>query len=142
MVRKIMLLVVTAIFASVIQAATSEAEQALIDRIKPVAKVCVQGDQCASATAASASADQPKSPEQIYQSVCFACHGTGAAGAPKLGDKAAWGPRIAQGEDVLLQHALNGFQGNTGVMPAKGTCADCSDDDIKGVIEYMVSQAE
>ncbi|AJQ92883.1 c-type cytochrome [Gynuella sunshinyii] len=138
MVRKIMLLVVTAILASLIQAATSDAEQALIDRIKPVAKVCVQGDDCASAAAATASADEAKTPEQIFQTTCFACHGTGAAGAPKLDDKAAWAPRIAQGEDTLLDHALNGFN----AMPARGTCGACSDDDIKGVVEYMISQVK
>lgn len=77
-----------------------------------------------------------------FDSVCFACHATGAAGAPKVGDKAAWAPRIAQGLDVLKQHAINGFQGNSGFMPAKGGRTDLSDEDIGAAVEYMVSQSK
>jgi len=77
-----------------------------------------------------------------YDSVCFACHATGAAGAPKVGDKAAWAPRIAKGLDVLKQHAINGFQGNSGFMPAKGGRTDLSDADVGAAVEYMVSQAK
>ena len=65
------------------------------------------------------------------------CHTTGAAGAPKVGDKAAWAPRIAQGVNVLVQHAMSGIR----AMPPKGTCATCSDAEIKGAVEYLVSQA-
>jgi cytochrome c5 len=77
-----------------------------------------------------------------FDSVCFACHATGAAGAPKAGDKAAWAPRIAQGLDVLKQHANNGFQGNSGFMPAKGGRTDLSDADVGAAVEYMVSLAK
>jgi len=77
-----------------------------------------------------------------YDSVCFACHATGAAGAPKAGDKAAWAPRIAQGLDVLKQHANQGFQGNSGFMPAKGGRTDLSDADVGAAVEYMVSLAK
>lgn len=78
----------------------------------------------------------------VYDSVCFACHATGAAGAPKVGDKAAWAPRIAKGLDTLKQHANNGFQGNSGVMPAKGGRTDLSDADVGAAVEYMVSQSK
>ena len=78
----------------------------------------------------------------IYQQACVACHATGVAGAPKLGDKAAWAPRIAQGIEVLQQHAINGYQGSTGVMPAKGGRADLSDDAVKAAVEYMVSNSQ
>lgn len=77
-----------------------------------------------------------------FDSVCFACHATGAAGAPKVGDKTAWAPRIAKGLDVLKQHAINGFQGNSGFMPAKGGRTDLSDADVGAAVEYMVSQAK
>lgn len=77
-----------------------------------------------------------------FDSVCFACHATGAAGAPKAGDKAAWAPRIAQGLDVLKQHANQGFQGNSGFMPAKGGRTDLSDADVGAAVEYMVSLAK
>lgn len=80
--------------------------------------------------------------KQVYESICFACHAEGIAGAPKLGDKAAWEPRIAQGMDTLVSHAINGFQGNTGVMPPKGGRMDLSDADIRAAVSYMVEQAK
>lgn len=89
------------------------------------------------APAAGGEADLAKG-QQVYQAACFACHGTGAAGAPLLGDKAAWGPRIAQGMDTLLTHATNGFKG----MPPKGGRMDLSDGDVKDAIAYMVDQAK
>jgi len=76
--------------------------------------------------------------EAIYKKVCFACHGTGVAGAPAVGDKEAWAPRIAQGSPVLLQHAKNGLR----AMPPKGGCGSCSDQDIANAIAYMVNQAK
>lgn len=74
-----------------------------------------------------------------YDTVCFVCHATGAAGAPKMGDKASWAPRIAQGTDVLKQHALSGYKGKTGYMPPKGGRADISDDAVTAAVEYIVS---
>jgi len=76
--------------------------------------------------------------EQVYQKSCQACHATGVAGAPKLGDKGAWAPRIATGLDALVASSING----KGIMPPKGGCAGCSDDDIKAAVEYMVSQSK
>jgi cytochrome c5 len=76
--------------------------------------------------------------QKIYQSSCQACHATGAAGAPKVGDKEAWAPRIAQGNDTLLKHATEGLR----VMPPKGGCATCTEEDLKAAIEYMVSQSQ
>lgn len=76
--------------------------------------------------------------EQIYQASCQACHATGAAGAPKVGDKEAWSPRIAQGNDTLLKHATEGLR----AMPPKGACATCSEDDLKAAIEYMVGKSQ
>ncbi len=80
--------------------------------------------------------------QKTYQTACFACHGTGAAGAPKVGDKAAWAPRIAKGIETLDKHALHGFKGKKGVMPAKGGRSDMSDADIKAAVAYMVSQSK
>jgi cytochrome c5 len=76
--------------------------------------------------------------EELYGQVCVACHGTGAAGAPILGDKAAWEARIAQGQDTLVQHAVAGF--NT--MPPKGGAMNLSDEEIAHIVGYMVQQAE
>src|SRR5690606_11004096 len=84
-----------AVFMSVQAFAVSQAEkEAIAERIKPVGAVCMQGDTCASSSAA---ASGPRSGEEVYNASCMACHSTGAAGAPKLGDKAAWSARIAQG---------------------------------------------
>jgi cytochrome c5 len=72
----------------------------------------------------------------------MACHAAGVAGAPKTGDKSAWTPRIAQGANVLYDHALKGFQGKAGVMPAKGGNTALSDDDVKAAVDYMVGAAK
>jgi len=74
-----------------------------------------------------------------FQQTCFACHGTGAAGAPKAGDKAAWAPHIAKGKETLYTHAIHGFKGTKGFMPAKGGRTDLSDDAVKAAVDYMVS---
>jgi cytochrome c5 len=110
------------------------------ERTAPDARVCIQGEDCGGGAAAAtvAAAETKKSPEDIYNTSCMACHATGAAGAPKLGDADAWAPRIAQGNDTLYAHAINGLN----MMPPKGTCGSCSDDDIKAVVDYMVSQSE
>ena len=76
--------------------------------------------------------------QAIYNKACLACHMTGVAGAPKLDDKAAWEARVAKGMDALLQSAINGVPGTA--MPARGSCGNCSDDDLKAAVEFMVSQ--
>ena len=73
-----------------------------------------------------------------YKQACAACHATGAAGSPKLGDKAVWGPRIAQGNDALYNSAIKG----KGAMPPKGGRMDLSDDVIKAAVDYMVAQSK
>jgi cytochrome c5 len=76
---------------------------------------------------------------KIFSANCAACHTTGAAGAPKLGDKAQWGPRIAQGNSVLYEHAIKGFAGKVGMMPAKGGATALADDEVKAAVDHMVS---
>jgi cytochrome c5 len=106
--------------------------------------MAIKADAGAAAQAGSAGAGPalPKSGEEVFQQVCSACHGAGIAGAPKAGDKAAWGPRIAKGKDSLYEHALKGFQGSAGVMPAKGGRVDLPDDLIKQGVDYMVGMAK
>jgi cytochrome c5 len=84
----------------------------------------------------------PKTGKALFETVCSSCHGAGLAGAPKAGDKAAWAPRIAQGKATLYQHALGGFNGQAGVMPAKGGRTDLPDDLVKQGVDYMVSLAQ
>ena len=79
--------------------------------------------------------------EQVYAQVCKTCHETGLAGAPKFGDNAAWGARIAQGESTMEQHAVAGFQGKAGMMPAKGGNADLTDDEVRRAVVFMANKA-
>jgi cytochrome c5 len=126
-------------------AASADMSAAAVEaRIAPVGKLNT-GAPIAVAAAPAPAAAAPaaaRSGDAVYNASCVACHGTGAAGAPKLGDKAAWGDRIAQGMDTLVQHAIAGFQGKTGVMPPRGTCGTCSDDELKAAVEFMVSKAK
>lgn len=77
----------------------------------------------------------------LYESTCIACHGAGVAGAPKVGDKAAWAPIIAQGDAVLYDRAIHGYTGKHGMMPPKGG-STASDDDVKAAVDYMVAQSK
>jgi cytochrome c5 len=112
------------------------------ERIQPVARVAVAGQdnsalKIESVGPATPAAAVPADGAAAYETACAACHGAGIAGAPKVGDKAAWGPRIAQGKDTLYNHAIQGFTGKTGVMPAKGG-RDWPDDIIKQAVDHMV----
>ena len=94
------------------------------------------------APAAAAVAENANPGQTTYDGACFACHATGAGGAPKIGDVAAWTPRIAQGKEVLYTHAINGYVGKAGMMPAKGGRPDMGDDAIKAAIDYRVSKSQ
>ncbi len=123
---------------------------------KAAAKTAAPAAAAAGAQAASATAPISSSPSEqtkaiadagkvdgkkIYEASCQACHGTGVAGAPKTGDKAAWGPRIKQGSATLYDHAIKGFQGKAGMMPPKGG-SSASDDEVKAAVDYMVSASK
>jgi cytochrome c5 len=88
------------------------------------------------ATAPAAAAEEIDG-GKIYNSVCFACHMAGVAGAPKL-ETAAWESRIAKGTDAIVQNAINGFQGETGMMPPKGGRMDLSDEQIQATVQWML----
>jgi cytochrome c5 len=79
--------------------------------------------------------------KSTFGKVCAMCHAAGVAGAPKPGDKADWGPRIAQGEETLYKHALEGFTGAKGMMPARGGGAALKDEEVKAAVDYMVAQS-
>jgi len=76
--------------------------------------------------------------KKVYEGLCAACHATGAAGAPKTGDKAAWKPRVAQGADTLHQHAIKGIR----AMPAKGGNPALSDAEVTAAVDHMVGQSK
>ena len=104
--------------------------EAADQRIQPVAKLALQ--------APGAAGGKAKSGSEVYQTVCAGCHGVGAAGAPKSGDKAAWGPRIAQGKPALYNSALNGKN----AMPPRGGNADLSDAEVKAAVDHLVGLAK
>lgn len=78
--------------------------------------------------------------KSTYNKVCALCHAAGVGGAPKPGDKADWGERVAQGKDTLYKHALEGFTGKKGMMPARGGNTTLGDADVKAAVDYMVSR--
>ncbi len=125
--------------ATVAVQASEKNDKAIAERLKPAGEVCIEGDPCASEVAAVASASSgPRSGEDIYNASCTACHGTGVAGAPKFGDAAAWEVHIAKGIDTLHTNAVNGIN----AMPPKGTCADCSDEEVHAAVDYIVEASQ
>jgi len=124
---------VLALWAVTAQAATDDA---IAKRLEPVGKVCVSGQECEGVGAVAASAaGGTRSADDIIAKHCNACHGTGVLNAPKIGDTAAWKTRADEqgGLDGLLAKAISGIN----AMPPKGTCGDCSDDELKAAIEHM-----
>lgn len=115
-------------------------EETVLENIKPVGQVNIAGesDPAAAPAAAPVAAAEPKSGEEVYNSSCMSCHATGAAGAPKLGDTAAWAPRIAAGMDSLVANVMNGLN----AMPPKGLCMACSDEELQGAVQYMVDNSQ
>lgn len=125
--------------AGVAEEAAAVAEEAAAAAEQAADETMAAAEQATEAAPAAPPADPGK---QVYDMVCFACHAQGIAGAPKLGDKALWEPRIAKGMDTLVNNAINGFQGSAGVMPPKGGRMDLSDDDVKAAVQYMVDQVK
>lgn len=105
-------------------------DEAIKERIKPYGSLNVAGAQAADAGAAAA-----RSGEDVYNGACVACHGSGVLGAPRVHNAEDWQPRLDErGLDGVWNNALNGLN----AMPPRGTCGNCSDDEIKAAIEYMV----
>ncbi|MFP5442704.1 MAG: c-type cytochrome [Betaproteobacteria bacterium] len=94
----------------------------------------------AAAPAAPAAAENELG-KSVFGKTCAMCHAAGVAGAPKPGDKADWGPRIAQGKDTMYKHAIEGFTGAKGMMPAKGGSANLTDAEVKAAVDYMADKS-
>lgn len=101
----------------------------------PAAGAAAPSSAAAAPTVANADAGKA-----LYNSACIACHGAGVAGAPKLADKANWAPRIKQGNAVLYEHAIKGYQGKAGMMPPKGG-SSAPDADVKAAVDFMVASS-
>ena len=109
------------------------------ERIAPVGEVCMQGDSsCGGGSVAASSV--PRSGVEVYNAACLACHWTGAGGAPKVGDVAAWVDRIAKGKEALYSSGINCVAG-TGMI-AKGGCMSCSDQEIMAAVDFMVDGSQ
>ena len=142
------------------------AQQSIEDNVRPVGQVCLAGQSCVGSTTGTSAAAAPMAAasvaapvaavveevveevaaavaevaafdvETTYQMSCFACHGTGAAGAPIMGDADAWTERMAKGVDAVMVNVVTGVN----AMPPKGLCMTCSDDNLLTLVEYMSSQ--
>jgi cytochrome c5 len=128
------------------------------ERIAPVGRVSIAGqepvveavaeggtgaaaDTAAPASEAPAEVAKVVDGEQVYNTACMACHAAGVAGAPKVGDAGAWKARIAQGADTLHKHAIEGFQGAAGFMPAKGGQTALSDAEVIAAVDFMAAKS-
>lgn len=122
--------------------ASAEA-RAIAERIKPIGEVSVSDkgpmDSIIATANAAGGANKGKA---VYDQACAACHAAGVAGAPKVGDKAAWKDRVAKGNATLYEHAIKGFQGKSGFMPAKGGNASLADADVKAAVDHMLSASK
>lgn len=112
---------------------TENQHNLVAERIAPDGKVLMAGQAVVSAVASAV-----RTGESIYASNCQACHNNGIAGAPKMGDVAVWVDRLTKGIETVYANAINGI----GAMPAKGTCMDCSDDEIIATIDYMLENSQ
>ena len=118
------------------------------DRLRPVGRVYLPGDEVNANRPQVAEAPQPDPVEttmtgpQVFNAACIACHGNGIGGAPTLADAANWAPRIEQGLDTLRLHAIEGYTGSAGYMPPKGARLDLSDSEIHNAIDYMLGEIQ
>lgn len=146
----LVILVVAMKVADVTQGAftrdSQEYQEAIAERIRPFGQVYLPGEEQEASAPAIETAEEPPpvaaalSGPQVYNAACLNCHGAGIGGAPVLGDATAWGPRIEQGVDVLKDHAINGYTGAIGFMPAKGGRTDLSDEEVAAAVDYMVGE--
>ena len=127
---------------------TAEYQAAVAERIRPVGDVYLPGEEQQASAPVAETVAEPEpvatamTGPQVYNSACLACHSAGVGGAPVTGDSAQWADRIAQGIDVLYDHAINGFDGPavTPMLP-KGGRADLSDQEVRDAVDYMIAES-
>lgn len=164
-IRQVLVVLIQVTLLSLVSSAAS-AQQSIVENIKPMGQVCLAGQSCvgsiggngrrvrASEVAPVAVQESVVEVEPIvaavdaepaiadfdaaasYQMSCFACHSSGAAGAPVVGDQEAWSERLEKGMDGVMANVINGVN----AMPAKGMCMTCSNDNLRVLVDYMVSQ--
>lgn len=104
----------------------------ILQRIEPIGTLNVA--ESAGDEVADAGTREPRSGAQVYDSFCTACHAAGVAGAPAFGNAEAWAPRLAKGMDTLYASTINGLN----IMPPRGTCPDCTDEELRASVDHMV----
>lgn len=114
-----------------------QSTKAIEARLAPIGIVDIAGQTKIASSIPNDAAIPDRSGKEIYENVCYVCHGTGAANSPKFGSASAWVPRKAKGMKKLLEHALNGYN----FMPPRGTCTDCSNAEVEEAIRYMLSKS-
>ena len=134
---RLFLLFLLAPMAAVALDLTEQQRADIEARIQPFSAVCVQGETCGGGEVMAEAVG--RSGEDVYNGACMACHAAGIAGAPMVGDQVAWADRIATGMDALYDSGINGVAG-TGMI-ARGGCADCSDDEIRWAVDYMIESS-
>jgi cytochrome c5 len=123
-----------------------EVHETVADRIRPFGRVKLPGEEHGPDELKVDEVPQAEphattmSGPQVFNEACIVCHGNGIGGAPMLNDRSQWTARIAQGMEVLYQHAIEGFTGSTGYMPPKGARLDLSDGEVSQAVDYMLSQ--
>jgi cytochrome c5 len=132
--------VIAVSLAALLAACGQKEEQPAADMAAPEAAAAAVAEPAPS-EAAVAATPANEAGEKTYKTVCSMCHASGTAGAPIPGNKADWEARIAQGTETLYKHAIEGFTGAKGVMPAKGGMTSLSDDDVKAAVDYMVAKS-
>lgn len=139
---------ITEVTQSVYTRDAAEYQAAVAERIRPVGQVYREGEHHASAAPTVETPAEPApvatsmSGPQVYNTACLICHGAGIGGAPVFGDAGQWTERIAQGIDTLKLHAIDGYTGSAGYMPAKGGRSDLSDDEVAAAVDYMVAESQ
>ena len=115
----------------------------VLDRIKPVGKLAMElPTEVAVISASISTGTVTRDGAQVFDQSCAACHASGIAGAPKLGDQVQWKARLSKGTKALYANALNGISSSVGVMPAKGGNASLSDAEVKAAVDYIVAKAK
>lgn len=131
----VLALITTSGFGEVVPPGTDEEVR---ERLQPFGSLCRAGEGCGGATQVTGSGGGSMTGEQVYTQFCFACHSTGVSESPLFGDADAWAPRIAKGVDALWESTTNGL----GLMPMRGTCMSCSDDELLAAMDYVTGQGQ
>ena len=162
--KSLKVLALSLFLAHVFLESTGLSAQSLEENIRPIGQVCLIGQSCVgikiantntgdtaqsleentsedaqddvSINEALADEDDDFDAAATYQTSWFACHASGAAGAPLLGDLEAWNSRMGKGMDVVMANVINGIN----AMPAKGLCMDCTDNELRAIVDYMIAQ--